>query len=483
MPSGASRRPSRSRSSLLLGTRQAPPPRDFIVNTTRTDAGRGLRPRPTARCARRSTAARPTDTIIVPAGDYVADARRALLARRHEINGAGARSTIIDGNGQRRVFTRRAPAAPSRLERDRRDDPRRQRHVEPTSAGNGSGGGVYVQSGEPHAQRQPRRRQHRDGPWRRHRHRRAAATSTMIGTTVAGNTVTGRSVQGGGIGASGENVGDRPAQLDGQRQSRRSRPSAASRRAAGSTPDVRSARCSSNATIAGNEAAGRRRHRRLERAATTQISADEQHDHRGQHRRRACGAAPANVTDAPQPRPGQHLRARRHRRHPGRRRAARRAGQQRRPDRHARASGRQPGDQRGRHAARATDQRGVARPAGGVRHRRLRVRRADADRDDERDQRQRRHGDVGHVPRHAGAARTWPAARRPANAHLHARAGTFNVSNTLAGYTVTFGGDCSPTGDVVARREPEQDLHGRRQRQRAARAASCRRRSSARRST
>jgi hypothetical protein len=185
---------------------QEPPPRDWNVNVS-SDAGTGGCT--AAECTLREAivAARPVDTVRVPADLYVlTQGDLSLMGDR--IVGAGARSTIIDGNGQRRVFTVTSVGA-TVLTTNVSGVTIRNGNGTSTSptGGSGIGGGVNLQSGNLALNNS-----------QVIGNATAGAVSglgggiavsgpgvlTMIGTTVARNTVEGRSPQGAGIGVSGE---------------------------------------------------------------------------------------------------------------------------------------------------------------------------------------------------------------------------------------------------------------------------------------
>jgi CSLREA domain-containing protein len=178
--------------------------RDFLVNTTQDlPVGQSC---DDGTCTLREavTFAQPTDTITVPAGVYVLSLGELVLMG-DTINGAGARATIIDGNKSSRVMRITGVAAgppPASTVRD--VTIRSGNGASPNQAG--TGGGVFVESASLQLSNS---------------HVIAnTATNTggglaiqgnnslvMSGSTVAGNTVSGRSVDGGGIGVTGESAG------------------------------------------------------------------------------------------------------------------------------------------------------------------------------------------------------------------------------------------------------------------------------------
>jgi hypothetical protein len=53
----------------------------------------------------------PAETIVVPAGDYALTSGELVITKSLTIQGAGARSTILDGSGAQRVLHVYSPAA------------------------------------------------------------------------------------------------------------------------------------------------------------------------------------------------------------------------------------------------------------------------------------------------------------------------------------------------------------------------------------
>jgi CSLREA domain-containing protein len=147
-----------------------------------------------------------SDTINVPAGQYVLSAGELVLSG-DTINGAGARSTIIDGNGTFRVLRITGAVSGAPLTSKVNDVTiRRGNAVAGPNGPNGDGGGIYVQSGDIELNRTHvlNNTATRDGGGI------AVETGlnlTLVGSTVAGNSVTGRSVAGGGIAATNSNAG------------------------------------------------------------------------------------------------------------------------------------------------------------------------------------------------------------------------------------------------------------------------------------
>ena len=365
-----------------------------------------------------------------PAGDYVLTHGELAAPRRHDQRRA-ARARRSSTATHRRACSRSpAPASGTAdLDGDRRDDPRRQRRPAPTGAER-LGGGVLRperhRSSSTTATSSATRRDQR--PAAASRIQAAPTASTMIGTTVAGNTVDGP------LGRRWRHRSDRrerrhrPAQLDRQRQ-----PALATdgdlEREAGSSPAALARLLLSHVTIAGNQA--RSAVALAMRGPTTGgRQPDEQHDLIAGNTGTAC--APGALTgvathhnlihDSTCALGGasdiQGVNA-----------ALLGPDEQRRPDRHARAAGRQSGDQRGRLAACADGPARRHAAAGGLRHRRVRVRRADAHGDHQRDQRQRRHGRLAHLSRHAQRRATSPAARPRPPATFTLEPATFNVSS------------------------------------------------------
>jgi CSLREA domain-containing protein len=179
--------------------------REFVVNTTQDIAGQNC---DDGVCSLREAVqlAGSADTITVPQGEYFLSLGELVL-QGDTINGAGARSTIINGNGSFRVLRIIGAATgappPSTVTGV---TIRGGNGFAGTSGPNGVGGGVYVQSaslqlGSSHVVANT-----------------AGATGGGIGiqgnhsvvlnrSTVAGNTVRGRTVEGGGIGVTGESAG------------------------------------------------------------------------------------------------------------------------------------------------------------------------------------------------------------------------------------------------------------------------------------
>src|SRR5687767_13355416 len=81
---------------------QEPPPRDWNVNV-QSDPGDGVCNAIECTLREAVNSARPVDRVIVPGGIYVLSAGELVL-NGDTINGAGARSTIIDGNQTFRVL-------------------------------------------------------------------------------------------------------------------------------------------------------------------------------------------------------------------------------------------------------------------------------------------------------------------------------------------------------------------------------------------
>jgi CSLREA domain-containing protein len=171
--------------------------REFVVNTTQDTAGQNC---DDGICSLREAVqlAQPTDTITVPPGTYVLSLGELVLLG-DTINGAGARSTIIDGNGASRVLRITGPGATT--------PPASTVSGVTIRGGNsGDGGGAYAESASLQLINS---------------HVVANTASSTGGgiavqgnnsvvltrTTVSGNTVRGRTVTGGGIGVSGESAG------------------------------------------------------------------------------------------------------------------------------------------------------------------------------------------------------------------------------------------------------------------------------------
>jgi CSLREA domain-containing protein len=185
---------------------QQAPPRDVNVNTTADGFDQACTPEPGGCTLREAiAAARPIDTVRVPAGPYVLT-QGDLFLNADRIVGSGARSTIIDGNAQRRVFT--VNTAPTGTDTTVTGVTVRNGNgtSTSTSGGNGVGGGINLQSGN-----LVLNYSHVIGNTAGSLGGGIALAGggelTLIGTTVAGNTVAGRTVEGGGIGVSGENAG------------------------------------------------------------------------------------------------------------------------------------------------------------------------------------------------------------------------------------------------------------------------------------
>jgi CSLREA domain-containing protein len=141
-----------------------------------------------------------SDTINVPAGQYVLSAGELVLSG-DRINGAGARSTFISGNGATRVI--RVTSQTAFLESTMTGVTIRDGNG--VGVASGTGGGIYVQGG-----RLALNESHVVG-------NTAASLGGGIGvvggqelmmtsTTVAANSVSGLGVRGGGVGVSGENA-------------------------------------------------------------------------------------------------------------------------------------------------------------------------------------------------------------------------------------------------------------------------------------
>jgi hypothetical protein len=185
-------------------TAQEPPPRTIDVNSS-SDAGTGGCTASECTLREAVNAARPIDTVRVPAGLYVLT-QGDLFLGADDIIGAGARSTVIDGNGQRRVFTVNVQANETDSSVTGVTVRNGNGTSTSTSGDSGSGGGINVQSGNlalNYSQVVGNTATNQGGGIAL----AGGSNLTMIGTTVAGNTVMGRTVQGGGIGASGENAG------------------------------------------------------------------------------------------------------------------------------------------------------------------------------------------------------------------------------------------------------------------------------------
>ena len=180
-----------------MASAQEPPPTEITVNSTADPGVGGCN---AIECTLREAinAARPIDTVRVPAGTHVLT-QRDLPVVGDRIIGAGARSTIIDGNRQSRVMTLTSVGATVLTAT-----------VTGVTIRNGNagtaGGGISVQSGNlilSNSQVVGNTSVGNGGGI-------AVAgpgNLGMTGTTVAGNTATGPSVEGGGIGVSGENAG------------------------------------------------------------------------------------------------------------------------------------------------------------------------------------------------------------------------------------------------------------------------------------
>jgi CSLREA domain-containing protein len=176
---------------------------DFTVNTTADPAPDGSCGPPTCSLREAVTLAGGADRVILPAGTYVLGLGELVLIA-DTITGAGARSTIIDGNQASRVLRISAPAAGGLATSTVTGVTIRGGNG--VGSASGIGGGVLVQS----------------SPLQLGNSHVVANTAgsigggigiqgnnslVMTGSTVAGNTVTGRSVEGGGIGVSGEQAG------------------------------------------------------------------------------------------------------------------------------------------------------------------------------------------------------------------------------------------------------------------------------------
>jgi CSLREA domain-containing protein len=182
------------------------PPREIVVND-RFDDGDGTCNASECTLREAIAAARPIDTVRVPADLYILTQGDLFLAADRVV-GAGARSTIIDGNGKRRVLTVNSAGTTATSTVTGVTIRNGNGTSESPNGGNNIGGGIYVQSGN-----LTLNNSHVIG-------NSATVTGigggialaggntlTMIGSTVAGNTASGRGARGGGIGVSGENAG------------------------------------------------------------------------------------------------------------------------------------------------------------------------------------------------------------------------------------------------------------------------------------
>jgi hypothetical protein len=421
---------------------QEPPPRDVNVNTT-SDAGTGGCN--AVECTLREAigVARPIDTVRVPAGVYVLT-QGDLFLNAERIVGAGARSTIVDGNAQRRVFTvNSAGAAGSDTTVTGVTVRNGNGTSTSTAGGNGIGGGINVQSGNLALNSSHVVGNTAGGPGGGIA-LAGGGNLTMIATTVAGNTATGRSVEGGGIGVTGENagIGLLNSTVSGNRAiSIFGNPGMGGGIFAGSVPRL----VLINATIAGNEAATGGGIV-ISSPANLQISGMNNTIVTG-NSGGACGGPLANMTthhnlvqDSTCALSGtgdvQGVNAT----------LLGLTNNGGPTDTRALPAGSPAIDKGG--SCSQTDQRGIARPAGAC--------------------------DIGAfeyvaptltvnvsvVNDSGGTAGSLPyrvtrngadVAGSPASANssFTLEPGTFNVSSALAGYTVTFGGDCSPAGDVT----------------------------------
>ena len=448
--------------------------RDFLVNTTQDG--------PTGQscddgtCTLREAVlfAQPTDTITVPAGEYFLTIGELVLLG-DTINGAGARSTIIDGNQSSRVLRITGPAGAGPLTSTVTGVTiRRGNSASPNLAG--SGGGVLLESASLSSTTATLSPTPRPVP---------AAASPSRGTTASARSGRPlratrspvRSVDGGGHRSDRRKRRTRPGQprpspansalvadgwlLEGRRDLHQPH-----------APDF----AFPHVTIAGNPGVGRRWPRHDGPDDPVFASQMSNKPDRRQHPHRLQPRPLTGVADASQPHPGQHLRARR-------RPTTSRASTPRCSDltnngglTDTRAlPGRQSSDQRGRLPARKRTRGGSPgrrRPAISAPSSTSRPR----SRDHQRGQRQRRHGRLAHLSRHAQRRRRRRQSRVRPGSRLSLPRSTSPRAHRLHGHV---GGDCSPRRRD-ARREPEPDLHHHRERQRASGQNQLRRPSSAR---
>ena len=449
----------RARASTTSSTPRGPGP----------DGSRATRPTCTLREAVQSPARR-RDSITVPAGTYVLTPRRAGARSATRINGAGARSTIIDGNATSRVSSRYQRRGSSRLDGDRRDDPRRQRRERPTSrtesAAASTSRAASLQLNNSHVVGNTAT-DHGGGI----AHRRRRSSLTMIGIDRGGNTVTGRlGRRGGGIGGHRRERRDRPASTRPCQRQHARQPTIGTSAGRRHLHRGRPGSSCVNVTIAGNTARRRRWPGHARSRPTRNSSDDEQHAHRRQH-------GPTPATRRPRRRRRRITTSSRTARARSAAPLTSRASTRRSlalannggpTDTRALPAG-SPAINAGGSVRRRPTSAAIARPPaacdiGAFEYVAPTLTVTTSVINDNGGT-----ATVVHLSRHAERRGRRPAARRPANATYTLEPGTFNVSAGLTGYTVTIGGDCSPTGDVDARREPDEDLHDRRQRQRGAR--------------
>ena len=436
--------------------------RDFLVTTTQDG--------PTGQscddgtCTLREAVlfAQSGDTITLPAGHYVLTLGELVLLG-DTIDGAGARSTIIDGNQSSRVLriTGIAGAAPP-TSTVTDVTIRGGNGVTGPSGPNGIGGGIYVQTAslqlsDTHV---------------------VANTATslgggigiqgnnslvMVGSTVAGNTVSGRSVEGGGIGVTGESAGIAlvNSTISGNRAIAEIGISTGGGIFTGLTPRL----LLSHVTIAGNQAtvggglamngpddanfASQMSNSLI--VANTPTACDQAltgvATHHNLVQDSTCvlgGATDIQGVNAP---------------------LLDLTNNGGLTDTRALPAG-SPAINAGG-TCHAVDQRRIARPPA-LRHRRLRVRRAHAHGDHERGQRQRRHDDLDELSRHAerrGDGRE-PRVRLR---HVHARARHLQRLELTARLHRHVRRRLLADGRRHAGREPGEDLHDRGQRQRGGR--------------
>ena len=260
----------------------------------------------------------------------------------------------------------------------------------------------------------------------------------------------GRTVQGGGIGASGENVGIGllNSTVSGNRGRSRHLGSPGTGGGIIQLPTSLGS-CSSHATIAGNEA-----------AAGVALSSPRHRQHADQRPDEQLLILAGNTGGACRPARLANMTTHHNlvqdstcalggaRRHPRHRRAARHPGQQRRAYRHARASGGQPGHQHGRHVRRApisgaSPGRAAACDIGAFEYVAPTLTVTTSVIND--------NGGTAtsvtyRVTRNGADVAGSPASGNATTRSSQAR----STSRTRSpGYTLRFGGDCSPTGDVV----------------------------------